>query len=371
MLIMRADARNSCTRGRRPVTDVRTEQPVRVGFVGLGSIGRQAARLLVDHRPGAEVVAAATKEPDAIGKPLHEVVGAGRDVGVAVGSESAGVIAAAPDVVVYSTGSFIRDTVDDVVALASAGIDVTSPCEELAFPFDRFRPEAERVDAAARAGGATVLGTGVNPGFIFDALLALATGVCWDVAAIRGRRVVDVTGFGENIHRRLGIGYTREEFEQGHSDGSIAGHVGFPESIAMVCERLGLRLDGPVDEVFEPLIAEAAAPTRYGEVRAGSTEGFVQRATGTVDGEPRVQLELVLHLRPREAGYEPADSLDIDGIHPVHLRLSPGMDAILATSAELVNSIPTVIRAEPGLKSVKDLPPAAAWLGGLPWNVLR
>jgi 4-hydroxy-tetrahydrodipicolinate reductase len=139
----------------------------------------------------------------------------------------------------------------------------------------------------------------------------------------------------------------------------------------MVCERIGLQLDGPVEQVFEPMVAETPAPARYGSVDAGKTEGFVQRAIGVIDGEPRVQLELILHLRPEEAGYRPADSIEIDGIHPVRLVLEPGMDAVLATSAELVNNIPGVLAAQPGLKSAKDLPPSAAWLGDLEASVLR
>jgi len=309
------------------------------------------------------VVAAATKEADAIGKPLAEYVGAANGPGPVIADDLSAVLAAEPQVVVYATGSFLEQTRDDIVAIAERGIDVVSPCEELAFPFNRFPDDAARIDAAAKAAGATVLGTGVNPGFIFDTLLAAATGACWDVRSIRGRRVVDVVDFGENIHLRLGIGYTLGEFERGHADGSIAGHVGFPESIEMVCERLGLALDGPVEERFEPLVAETPAPTLYGEVPAGKTEGFVQRATGTVGGKALVEFELVLHLRPAAAGMESTDSFAIDGIHPVNLTLSPGMDAIPATSAVLVNSLPVVVRAESGLKSVKDLPTAGAWLG--------
>lgn len=345
--------------------------PVRVGLCGLGSIGKHAARLLLDHRAGHEIVGAATKEPEAQGQPLGAVVGAQTTGGPRVVAELSAVLELEPEVVVYATGSFLQDTTDDVVAIASAGAHVVSPCEELAFPFTRFDEAARRIDEAARAHGVTVVGTGVNPGFIFDALLVTATGVCWDVSAIRGRRVVDVVGFGENIHRRLGIGYTHEEFVRGHEEGSIAGHVGFPESIAMVCERLGLDLDGPVQEVFEPLIAESPVPTRYGALEAGYTEGFIQRATGIVGGEPRIELELVLHLRPQSAGLEPADTIEIDGLHSVRLVLRPGMDAILATSAQLVNAIPVLRAVGPGLKSVKDLPPTTAWLGDLRKTVIR
>jgi 2,4-diaminopentanoate dehydrogenase len=353
------------------VSSLSSASGVRVGVCGLGSIGRHVAKLLLNHRQGFEVVAAATKEAEAIGRPLGDVVDAGHSEGPTVVDDLRLVLEEKPTVLVYSTGSFLRDTVDDIVTVADAGVHLISPCEELAFPFGRFPDEARRIDEAARRTGAVIVGTGVNPGFIFDALLATTTGVCWDISAIRGRRVVDVIGFGENIHLRLGIGYTQEEFTQGHTEGTIAGHVGFPESIEMLCERLGLQLDGPVEETFEPYVAETPAPTRYGEVRVGYTEGFTQRAVGRVAGEARVQLELVLHLRPRSAGFEPSDSIEIDGLHPVRLTLEPGMDAILATSAQLVNAIPVVLTAGPGLKSVKDLPPTTAWLGDLADSIIR
>jgi 2,4-diaminopentanoate dehydrogenase len=337
-------------RGDIQDTGVRSQsEQIRVGLIGLGTIGRNVAELL-GQRDGIEVVAAADK----VAQELP-----GYDIEVA--PDARAVIDAQPDVVVQATGSFIRDVLDDVVYAAEHGVNVVSPCEELAFPFPRHTADAERIAAAATAGRATVLGTGVNPGFMFDTLLAVASGTCWDVASVRGRRVVDVSGFGEAIHSRLGIGYTRESFDAGHEDGSIAGHVGFQESIAMVADRFGLTLDGPVHEEFEPFVAESPAPTTYGAVEEGRTEGFIQRATGSVGGKPLIQLELVLHLRPREAGFDPADSIEIDGRHPVRLTLNPGMDAILATSAVLVNCIPVVLAAEPGLKAVTDLPVTAAW----------
>jgi len=342
----------------------------RIAVCGLGTVGSQVARLLIEHRRDVELVGAASKDPQQIGRPLHEVLGLPGD-GPVVADSIVPLIELQPDAIVLATGSFLPDVHDDVLACARAGVSLVSPCEELAYPYTRDPAVAEEIDAAAREGGATILGSGVNPGFIFDTLVATATGVAWDVTQIRGRRVVDTYEFGQNIHLRLGIGYTQEEFDRGHEDGSIAGHVGFPESIQIVCERIGVTLDHPVEERFEPLIAETAAPTKYGEVGAGRTEGFVQIATGVVGGEEFIRYELLLHLRPREAGYEPADTLSIDGLHPVNLTLSPGMDAVLATSAELVNSLPGLIQAEPGLKTVKDLPAAAAWLGAMPDSLIR
>jgi hypothetical protein len=337
---------------------------VRVGLGGLGTIGAAVARLLLDLRSEVEVVAAATQNQTDVGRPLHEVARSSRSGPQVVGSLQE-LVETRPDVVVLATGSFISEVRAQVLTCVEAGANVVSPCEELAYPFRRFPEVATAIDDAARENGVTVLGAGLNPGLIFDSLLAAASGACWDVQAIRGRRVVDTTGFGENIHRRLGIGYTLEEFEEGHRTGSIAGHVGFPESIEIVCERLGVQLDGAVEETFEPLIAESPAATRYGAIPAGKTEGFVQRATGRANGSDFVQLELVLHLRPREAGFIPSDSFTIEGRAPVHLTLDPGLDPVAATAAMLVNSIPALLRAEPGLKTVKDLPATAAWLGNV------
>lgn len=343
----------------------------RIAVCGLGTIGSQVARLLVEHRRGVEIVGAASKDPSQVGRPLYDVLGLKAEGGPVVADSVQEAIGGKPEAIVLATGSFLTDVMEDVLVCSRAGVNVVSPCEELAYPYRRDPKLAAEFDAAAHEGGATILGTGVNPGFIFDTLVATCTGVCWDVTAIRGRRVVDTVGFGQNIHLRLGIGYTEDEFNAGHANGTIAGHVGFPESIEIVCERLGLRLDGPVTEEFAPFIAATPAPTKYGEVKAGLTEGFVQRATGLVGGVELVRFELLLHLRPREAGYEPADTIEIDGRQPVRLSLNPGMDAVVATSAELVNSLPAVIHAAPGLKTVKDLPAATAWLGEMHESALR
>lgn len=337
---------------------------VRVGLVGLGTIGSHAARLLLDERSTFDLVGACTLEPDAHGAPLGEFVGAST-AGPAISPRLDDVLALDPDVVVLATQSFLPQVLTDVEACVHAGANLVSCNEELAYPFRRHPDLAQTIDSLARQRNVTVLGTGVNPGYLFDSLLALSTGVCWDVQTIRGRRVVDVSGFAEGIHRRLGIGYTAEEFQDGHDRGTIAGHVGFPESIELVFETMGLALDDVVVEEFDPLVAETPAPTRYGELPPGRTEGFVQRAIGRRQGRDFVTLELVLHLRPEAAGFELQDTIDVEGAQPVHLSLRPGPDALLATSAQLVNSIPSVLAAPAGLRTVAETAPAAAWVGSL------
>ncbi len=350
--------------GRKPAGGVR------VGLCGLGTIGGSVARLLLDGRRGLEVVGASTLNQTDIGRQLNEVAGA-QHAGPRVVGTLGEVLEKQPDVVILATGSFLADTLPLVMQCIDAGANVISACEQLAYPFRRFPMESVSIDASARQKDVTVLGTGINPGLIFDSMLAMASGVCWDVKRIHGRRVVDTTGFGENIHRRLGIGYAEAEFESSRQAGKIAGHVGFPESIEMVCEKLGVELDGPVVESLEPLVAKTPAPTGYGSVPAGSTEGVIQRAVGTVAGANFMQLELVLHLRPKEAGFHAVDTFTVEGRSSVHVTLEPGLDPVPATAAQLVNSIPPVIAAGSGLKTVKDMTAPAAWVGDFSSVVIR
>lgn len=336
-----------------------------IGMIGSGGVARHAARLLLNHRHDYELVGVCSADPAAIGGDMAEIAGATSDKPIPVVGALPELLAMSPIAVIDGSRSFLHQITDDVVTCVEAGVNFVSACEELAHREPGRETDWDRIDEAAKRGGASVLGTGVNPGFIFDFLVLAASGLCWDIGSIKGRRVVDVSGFGQDIHRRLGIGYTLDEFNAGHAEGSIAGHVGFPESIRMVVEGLGLRLDGPVTQEFVPYVATDDAPTLYGAVPAGSTEGFLHTARGRANGKEFMTLDLLLHLRPAEAGHEIGDSIDIEGEHPIRIRFRPGNDALYATSAHLVNSIPTVIDAPPGIHPVSQLPPARAWLGGL------
>ena len=126
----------------------------RIAVCGLGTIGSQVARLLVEHRRDVELVGVASKDPQQIGRPLQEVLGID---GPVVADSIVPLIEQQPDAIVLATGSFLPDVHDDVLACARAGVSLVSPCEELAYPYTRDPAVAEEIDAAARAGGATIL----------------------------------------------------------------------------------------------------------------------------------------------------------------------------------------------------------------------
>ena len=200
-------------------------EQIRVGLVGLGTIGRHVAEL-VSQRDGIEVVAAA----DTVARELP-------GTNIFVAQDARAVVAAQPDVIVQATSSFIRDVLDDVVHAAEQGVNVVSPCEELAFPFPRHTAAAERIAGAAQAGGATVL---VPRQPRRDVRLAARH----RLRHLLGRRRHSWPPCRRCQRFRQGDPHAARdrlyarELRRGHSDGSIAGHVGFQESIAMVADRL-------------------------------------------------------------------------------------------------------------------------------------
>jgi 4-hydroxy-tetrahydrodipicolinate reductase len=174
---------------------------------------------------------------------------AGTDVGIAVGKERCGVeiegdLAALvqrtrPEVAIQATCSRLAEAEGEVTACLERGVNVVSIAEEMAWPAARSPEWAARIDRQAREHGVAVLGTGVNPGFVLDLLVIVATGVCADVESVTASRVNDLAPYGPTVLRAQGVGLTLEAFREGLADGTVVGHVGFPESIGMIAAALG------------------------------------------------------------------------------------------------------------------------------------
>lgn len=165
-------------------------EPIRVVQMGLGAVGCGIARTAL-ARSQLEVVGAIDVDPHKAGKDLGAVLGIEKPLGIPVCASLAEALAAQPaEVVMQATGSHIPAVAAQLQEIAAACCHVVSTCEELAFPWLRHPGAARDIDAAARAHGVTILGTGVNPGFIMDSLVLMATAVCSDVRRIVSTRVV-------------------------------------------------------------------------------------------------------------------------------------------------------------------------------------
>jgi 4-hydroxy-tetrahydrodipicolinate reductase len=327
----------------------------RVVLVGLGGVGRHVAALLAE-RPDDHVVAAWSRRPDHHGASLADVAAGAAD-GVRVSASLDEALAAGADIAVVATASRLRDIADQLRGCVAHGLDVVTTSEEAAQPWATDRELAVELDAAARERGVTLLGAGVNPGFVFDALVLTLTGAASRVDRIEVERVVDLGRFSPAVQRRIGIGHTPESFAAGRASGEITGHIGFPQSMRVVAHALGRELER-IESTIEPTLTDAPVSGGLMPVAAGQSAGFVQRYVGYVDGAPWFEARLTGHVDFAAAGLTQRDEIWLHGQPPLHQLLDPGLDAQATVTAVIANSLARLRAAPPGWLTVADLPPA-------------
>jgi 2,4-diaminopentanoate dehydrogenase len=323
---------------------------IRIVQFGLGSIGQAVARLAHD-KPGMDLVGGIDINPEVVGRDLGEILGLERPLDTLVTADPAAALGELkPDVVTLCTSSFLEQVEPQLRHCIEAGANVVSTCEELVYPSPRNRDRWQWLHKAARRGGVTLLGTGVNPGFVMDSLPLYATAVCERIDAMRLRRVVNAAHRRLPLQRKIGAGLPPDEFQRLAQKGLI-GHVGLLESASMVAERLGWTLDS-IEERLDPCVASARVSTPYLTVEKGMTTGIHQVVRGLSGGRAVLTVDLEMRLGAQES----FDAIEIDGFPSVSLRLHGGVSGDVATRAITVNSIPRVLSAPPGLLRMVDLP---------------
>lgn len=322
--------------------------PVPVVVMGLGYIGQQIVRAALAS-PEVKLVGAVDNSPKFLGKKLSDLVaGAGStkvsaDVASAFGRTRGGVL-------LHATGSRLPQVMDQLLEACAAGASVVSTCEELAFPFLKYPELAAKLDRAAQKAGVSIVGTGVNPGFVLDRLVAVAGQVCGPVRHVRAERVVDARSRREALQRKIGAGLSEEEFLRLVDEDQL-GHVGLLESAAMCALGLGMDCDDFEEEIV-PVLAEEDIPGAAFAVKKGQVAGISQTAIAGEDGQERVRLELTIAV----GADNPGDRIVIDADPKVELEVKGGVAGDEATANLVVNAAPRLTAAEPGLLTVLELP---------------
>jgi len=329
---------------------------VKVVHYGIGPIGAGLVKYVL-QKEGVKIVGAVDIDKSKVGKDLGEVA-VGKKIGVKITDDAKGLLRRTkPDVVLHSTGSYLHNVKSQLFQIMDSGADVISTCEELSYPFLKHPDIAKALDRRARKKGVSVLGTGVNPGFVMDTLAITATGVCQDVKKISAFRIQDASVRRLPFQKKIGAGLTVEEFKAKVAEGTIR-HVGFAESIAMIAAAMGWKLDR-IEESVEPKVAERPVASEHIKVEAGQVAGVDQNAWGIKDNEKVITLNLQAYL----GCPDPKELIVIEGNPPIELTIKGGVHGDIATSAVVVNCIPRVINARPGLSTMKDLPVPSAWFG--------
>lgn len=355
------------TRGRRGVSQgpLAEDGPTRVAIVGFGRVGRAVLELAM-MRPWVDVVAIVARRAERDGEPAGRTVdGAPGDLYVRTEATSA-LRDSGPHVVIVATTSRLVDVLPQLEAAAGSGARaILCTSEELAYVKPDDSRTARTIHDLANSTGVAIAATGVNPGFVLDLWPLLLSGLAWDVERLEARRVVDVSVFAPHTRHQLGIGHAREVFEISVADGSIVGHLGFRESLRLLCDAMGRPADR-ITITTEPLLAEKAYDLADGRVEMGTTVGALQRAEAWHGDKAWISVGLLLHAAPDQDGVRTIDETHLIGRHELHATLQPGAGAILSTAAQLINGIPGTLRAEPGLYGPGQLLPSAPWLAATP-----
>lgn len=337
---------------------------VKVIIWGLGAMGSGMADMLLKKK-GVEIVGVAGRGAK-IGKSMYDYIKTpkGERKDIIIGTHEEVIQEKAADVVLCCTDSFTEKAFDRLKFVLERKINVVSSAEEMAFPQAQNPELAKQLDDIAKANGVSILGTGINPGLIMDLLVVIMTGCMEEVDHVVSRRVNSLSPFGPAVMEEQGIGITKEEFEDGVKTGKLSGHVGFHESIGMIAEAIGWKVD-KVEQSMEPIMTDVDRKSTYGFAKAGQVAGCLMKGSGYVDGKLKLEMEHPQQIEPEQVGIQTGDYVIIKGTPNIHMVNSPEVPGGIGTIAMCVNMIPHVINANPGLHTMLTLPVPRAVMGDM------
>lgn len=327
-----------------------------------GEVGSLCVREIV-RRPELELVAVRVYNPDKDGNDAGEIVGIG-PIGVAATADRDAIIASDADCVIHTPlAANIQELDDDVVALLESGKNVVSTAAYFAPEF-RGQDVADRLQAACEKGGTTLMGTGVEPGFMFERVMPTLTGMCTDVDSIRLVEVIDAANHpaAMMISEALGIGKPLDAVTADSPFGEYF-RAFFSEMATAAARALGVRFD-TVESGLDVAPASRDLEIAVGKVAKGTVAGDRYWVDGIVDGRVFLRVEIYWLVEPGVNGWPaPADRyqwhVEIEGRPSVRMVLDalPSLDGagetydpgFHATMATAVNAVPYVCEAEPGL----------------------
>lgn len=322
---------------------------VRFVQLGLGPLGQKMIRFAME-RSDLKLVAAVDPDPAKVGQDVGKLCGLG-SIGLTVqpalprfSSRSL------PQVAIISTVSSLERFVPQAAAVARSGLHIVSTCEELSYPWQTQPEVARELDKVCRKQGVACVGTGINPGFLMDYLPAVLSSVCQRVRRVRVARVQDASTRRVPFQQKIGAGLSVAQFRQKVRTGTLR-HVGLTESVHMIAAALGWKLDR-TSESLKPVLAEKAITSGYAPIHKGMAAGVEQIGRGYVGRRAVIEL----HFRAAVGEPESHDTIEIDGEPSFASTIPGGVNGDVATCAITLNALHSILRAQPGLNTMLDLP---------------
>jgi hypothetical protein len=339
---------------------------IRVALWGLGAMGSGIAKMIAS-KEGIVISGVCVRREHLAGQEVYAYLGmdrGDRDPVFITNNIKDVVRRDLCDIVVLATDSFVEAQFDKIMFCLDRGVHVISTAEEMAWPWAQSEELADKIDAHAKERGVAVLGTGINPGFVLDYLILALSGTCEHVESISAARINDLAPFGKAVMVEQGVGISVEEFNRRIAEDSLAGHVGFPESMEMIAAGMGVKL-ADIEQTRDPIITNVDRKSAHGEAKKGHLAGIRQQSYGRLaDGKVFIHLDHPQQICPEDEGVHTGDYITIraDG-YDMNLSIVPETPGGIGTIAMVVNMIPHVIGAKPGLRSMLDLPVPRCILG--------
>jgi 4-hydroxy-tetrahydrodipicolinate reductase len=323
---------------------------VRAIVYGVGAMGSIVARLLLDK--GVEIVGAVARSPAKVGRDLGEVAGLGRAVGVTVDSDARPALERGADVAVVSVASYLHVMADHFRLCLEHGANVVTIEEEAIYPWTTAPELAAELDRVAKEHGVTLAASGAQDVFWMK-LVATLMGASHRIESVRGRCSWNADDYGPEVTAHVHAGASPEEFELYVREHGWPDFVARATLEALVADT-GLTL-GSVSSTVSPVLASVDTPSHSMGITipAGRLLGVVDATTVETAEGPSFTFEMA----GRIYGPGEADQNEwlILGEPELHLR-NDRVPTRLITCTTVVNRIPDVIAADPGLVTLDRLP---------------
>ncbi|OMC43866.1 diacylglycerol kinase [Mycobacterium sp. IS-1264] len=348
---------------------------IRVAHVGTGNVGGLALAELITN-PQFELTGVCVSTPEKVGKDAGELCGVGLDAGVSTGIKAVGsldeILATKPDCVVYCAmgDTRIPDAMKDVMRMLAEGINVVGSSPGLLqYPWgvmpDKY---ITRVEDAAQQGNSSIFITGVDPGFITDLIPFALSGTCQRIEQVRCMEIADYASYdGAEVMRYMGFGGPLDDVPMLLQPGVLT--FAWGTAIRQLAAGLGIE----VDEITQSIQREPAPEDfdiAVGRVAKGTQAALQFEIHGMSKGHPAIVVEHITRLRPdlRPDWPQPASGggsyrVEITGepsyavdIVPSSRKGDHNHAAIVGAAGRIVNAIPAVVAAPPGIRTTLDLP---------------
>lgn len=335
-----------------------------------GHVGKHAIAG-IDARPNLDLIGVWVSNLDKVGRDAGELAGLGRSLGVQATNDAASLIALKPDCIVHTAWADTRlvEALEDMCGFLRAGINVVSSCPVfLQYPYGVADEAAQQVIDAAEAGGASIFVNGIDPGFGNDVLPLVLSGISERIDQVRSLEILNYATYDQAsvLTDIMGFGNPIEEVPFILQPGVLS--LAWGSTVRIVAKGLEVELDG-LEESYERIAAPEDFEIPTGTIRKGTQAAIRFEVRGMRNGKAVVVLEHVTRLRddlgpdwPQPKGHgcyrvvitgEPNYTLDLELLGTDGDHNTAGLKA---TAMRLINSIPHVVAAKPGLVTSLDLP---------------